>query len=158
TILWEKNVDFTVHGMKELSPNRFVAFERSGNKYDWIPGLYLECFDAGGTTVWIRPIQIPDFFVPDIIYNTAGGLTILATVDADHLPFVLHEFDSEMISAFDSHGPIAIDGVSIRLGYSDSNTVANDTCINSNCNGYYSRARRNHNAEGRLEKGQAFEG
>jgi hypothetical protein len=100
-ILWEKNVDFYVHGIKELSPNRFVAFERSGRKYDWNPGVHLECFDAGGTTNWTRSVQAANFFVPDIICNTDGGLTILGMVDSNHLSYVLHEISLEAPFDFD---------------------------------------------------------
>jgi len=78
-ILWEKNVSFYVHGIHELSPDRFVAFEAAGvriNHWD-NPGVYLECFDAGGEIVWTRSIHTDSFYVPDIISNTDGGLTIL---------------------------------------------------------------------------------
>jgi hypothetical protein len=102
-ILWEKNVDFYVHGIKELSPDRFVAFERAGVRaLDWYNlGVHLECFDAGGTTIWTRSVQGANFFVPDIICNTDGGLTILGMVDSNHLSYVLHEIDSEAPFAFD---------------------------------------------------------
>jgi hypothetical protein len=101
TILWEKNVGFYVQGIKELSPNRFVAFERSGFNPDWNSGLYLECLDASGVTIWTRSAWVSGFFVPDIIYNSDGGLTILGMVKSNHLPFVLHKFSSETPLDFD---------------------------------------------------------
>ncbi|MFW9889415.1 MAG: hypothetical protein ACFFER_14605, partial [Candidatus Thorarchaeota archaeon] len=93
-ILWEKNVDFYVHGIKELSLNRFVAFEAAGVRQNgWDnPGVYLECFNASGTVIWNHSVQSGGFFVPDIICNTDGGLTILGMVDPDYLPFVLDCF------------------------------------------------------------------
>ncbi|MFW9912722.1 MAG: hypothetical protein ACFFEU_09630 [Candidatus Thorarchaeota archaeon] len=81
-ILWEKYVDFYVHGIKKLSSNRFVAFESAGVRaLEWRnSGMDLECFDAGGTTIWNRSVQTAGSFVPDIISNTDGGLTILGMV------------------------------------------------------------------------------
>jgi hypothetical protein len=102
-LLWEKDVDFYVHGIQELSPDRFVAFESAGvreNRWEF-PGVYLEGFDAGGTTIWIRSVQAASYYVPDIIYNTGGGLTILGLVDPKHLASVLYEFNSETPSDFD---------------------------------------------------------
>jgi hypothetical protein len=100
-ILWEKHVDFQVHGIKELSPDRYVAFRRSGTAAEWISGLSLECFDASGTVIWRRSVQTAEFFVPDIICNSNGGLIILGMVNSNHLPFVLHEFGSETPLDFD---------------------------------------------------------
>ncbi len=78
-IIWEKDVNFCVHGIQELSPNRFVAFESAGVREIGCrhPDVYLECFDANGTTIWTRSFLATHFFVPDIIYNTNGCLTIL---------------------------------------------------------------------------------
>jgi hypothetical protein len=93
-ILWEKSVDFYVHEIKELSPNRFVAFEAAGvreNGWD-NPGVYLECFNASGTVIWKRSALTGGFFVPDIIVNADGGLTLLGMVDPNYLPFVLDRF------------------------------------------------------------------
>ena len=95
-ILWEKYVDFYVHEIRELSLDRFVAFEAAGmheNEIDWPHlGVYLECFDAGGITIWTRSVQTVGFFVPDIISNTDGGLTILGMVASNYLSSVLASF------------------------------------------------------------------
>jgi hypothetical protein len=101
-ILWEKNVSFYVHGIQELSPDRFVAFEKVGvREMGWRnSGVHLESFDAGGTTIWTRSVQAAGFFVPDIIYNTDGGLTILGMIDPNYLPSVLEslsETDTEAV-------------------------------------------------------------
>jgi len=91
-ILWEKNVGFYVHKILELNPDRFVAFEAAGARFnDWDnPGVYLECFNANGEIVWIRSVYADGFFVPDIICNTDGGLTILGMM-ASNYPSVLDE-------------------------------------------------------------------
>ena len=103
-ILWEMDVDFYVHGIQELSPDRFVAFEAAGVRVNsWHnPGVYLECFDAGGTTIWIRSVQANGLFVPDILFNTDGCLTILGMVQPKHLPSVLDEINSETPYDFDA--------------------------------------------------------
>jgi hypothetical protein len=95
-IMWEKNVGFYVHGILELSPERFVAFEAAGMRInDWDnPGVYLECFDDDGEIVWIRSVYADGFFVPDIICNADGGLTILGMM-ASNYPSVL---DDEWLS------------------------------------------------------------
>ncbi|MFX1606527.1 MAG: hypothetical protein ACFFDD_11550, partial [Promethearchaeota archaeon] len=92
-IIWEKNVDFCVHGIEELSPDRFVAFDTAGIREMGCchPGVNLECFAANGTTLWSRSVQGPGFFVPDIIYNTDGCLTILGMVDSNYLSSVLDD-------------------------------------------------------------------
>ncbi|MFW9894001.1 MAG: hypothetical protein ACFFFO_17490 [Candidatus Thorarchaeota archaeon] len=91
-ILWEKNVSFYVHRILELNPDRFVAFKASGARYNgWEdPGIYLECFNTGGEIVWIRSVHLDGFFVPDIICNADGGLTILGMM-ASNYPSVLDE-------------------------------------------------------------------
>ncbi|MFW9813838.1 MAG: hypothetical protein ACFFF9_15355 [Candidatus Thorarchaeota archaeon] len=102
-ILWEKTIDFNVHGFQELSPDRFVVFSAvdvRNNRWGG-SGMYLECFDAGGTTIWIRSIQADGFFVPDIISNADGGLSILGMVDPHYLSSVLYQFESETPEDFD---------------------------------------------------------
>ncbi len=93
-LLWEKDVDFYVHGIQELSHERFVAFESAGvreNRWQY-PGVYLEGFDAGGTSIWNRSVQTAGLFVPDIISNSNGRLTILGMLDPNYLPSVLDGF------------------------------------------------------------------
>ena len=91
-IVWEKNVGFYVHGILELSPDRFLAFEAAGARVNgWDnPGVYLECFDAGGEIVWTRSVYTDSFFVPDIICNTDGDLIILGMM-ASNYPSVLDD-------------------------------------------------------------------
>jgi len=93
-IMWEKDVDFCVHGIQELSPDRFVAFDTAGIREMGCchPGLNLQCFDANGTTIWTRSVQATAFFVSNIICNTDGGLTILAMIDSNYLSSVLDGF------------------------------------------------------------------
>jgi len=93
-IIWVRDVDFCVHGIQELSPDRFVAFETVGIREMGCrhPDVYLECFDANGTTIWTRSFQAAGFFVSDIIYNTSGGLTILGMIASNHLSSVFDNF------------------------------------------------------------------
>ena len=111
-IVWEKDVDFCVHEIKEISPNRFVAFDGAGVRETGChhPNLHLECFDANGTTIWTRSVQAPAFFVPNIICNTDGGLTILAIIDSNYLSSVLDNFpeadtqNDQLIAAWATEG------------------------------------------------------
>lgn len=100
-LLWEKDVDFYVHGIQELSHERFVAFESAGvreNRWQY-PGVYLEGFDAGGTSIWNRSVQTAGLFVPDIISNSNGRLTILGMLDPNYLPSVLDGFSEAGIGS-----------------------------------------------------------
>jgi hypothetical protein len=100
-ILWEMDVDFYVHGIQELSPDRFVAFRAAGvreNGWDY-PGAYLECFNSSGTTIWSRSVHAAGFFAPDIIYNTNGGFTILGMIASNYLSFVLDDFSETTTEA-----------------------------------------------------------
>ncbi|MHA1924888.1 MAG: hypothetical protein ACW974_03140, partial [Candidatus Thorarchaeota archaeon] len=100
-IMWEMDVDFYVHGIQELSPDRFVAFRAAGvreNGWDY-PGVYLECFNSSGTTIWSRSVQAAGFFVPDIISNSDGGLTILGMIASNYLSSVLDDFSETTTEA-----------------------------------------------------------
>ncbi|MHA1958903.1 MAG: hypothetical protein ACW99U_01650 [Candidatus Thorarchaeota archaeon] len=149
-ILWERYTDYAVHGIHEMSPDRFIAFERAGLlEVDWgQPGVHLECFDASGNTLWSRSVPYYwEFFVPDVIPTSDGGITILGLVDPDQLTSVSDSLsetitpegaitivgdanfhDTALLEGWPGDGspenPYIIDGLDINLGGGEGHGIS----------------------------------